>query len=92
MSVRRSKKQMERLKRARSKRAGVVGVRSQTMSTRWTKRSAATGRIIGNHKVIGSGGKRSAQTSSQPRPKLPLLSNGKDPTLGERFEEELYRS
>ncbi len=28
----------------------------------------------------------------QPRPKVPLLSGGKDPTLGERFEEELYRS
>jgi len=28
----------------------------------------------------------------QPRPRIPLLSGGKDPTLGERFEEELYRS
>jgi hypothetical protein len=26
------------------------------------------------------------------RPRVPLLSGGKDPTLGERFEEELYRS
>jgi hypothetical protein len=25
----------------------------------------------------------------QPRPRLPLLSGGKDPTLAERFEEEL---
>lgn len=30
--------------------------------------------------------------SQQPRPKVPLLSGGKDPTLGERFEDELYRS
>ena len=28
----------------------------------------------------------------QPRPRIPLLSSGQDPTLGERFEEELYRS
>lgn len=28
----------------------------------------------------------------QPRPKIPLLTGGKDPTLAERFEEELYRS
>ena len=28
----------------------------------------------------------------QPRPTVPLLPGGKDPTLGERFEEELYRS
>jgi hypothetical protein len=27
----------------------------------------------------------------QPRPRIPLLSGGQDPTLGERFEEELYR-
>ena len=28
----------------------------------------------------------------QPRPKVPLLSGGDDPKLGEPFEEELYRS
>ena len=26
----------------------------------------------------------------KPRPRLPLLFSGKDPTLAERFEEELY--
>ncbi len=26
----------------------------------------------------------------QPRPRLPLLSGGKNPTLAERFEEELH--
>lgn len=30
--------------------------------------------------------------SKQPRPKVPLLSKGKDPTLAERFEEELQGS
>jgi hypothetical protein len=28
----------------------------------------------------------------QPQPRVPLLSGGKHPTLGERFEEELHRS
>ena len=32
-------------------------------------------------------GRKSAE--DQPRPRLPLFS-GKDPTLAERFEEELY--
>lgn len=32
------------------------------------------------------------QRLEQPRPKIPLLSGGKDPTLAERFEEELRRS
>lgn len=27
----------------------------------------------------------------QPRPRVPLLPGGEDPTLGGRFEEELYR-
>ena len=33
-----------------------------------------------------------AHEGRQPRPRVPLLSGGQDPTLGERFEEELYRS
>ena len=28
----------------------------------------------------------------QPRPRIPLLVGGRDPTLGERLEEELYPS
>jgi hypothetical protein len=92
MSVRRSKKQIERLKKARSKRAGAVRARSRASSParHWAK-NAATGRIVGRRKTGG----RAQSTSgghSQPRPKVPLLSGSKDPTLGERFEEELYRS
>jgi hypothetical protein len=30
------------------------------------------------------------EDANYPRPRLPLLSGGKDPTLAERFEEELY--
>ncbi len=93
MVVRRSKQQIERLKKARNKRAGVGKVRSRTMlSARWTKKNSPTGQIVGGYKFDGNNGERLKQGRSQPRPKLPLLSGGKDPTLGERFEEELYRS
>ena len=93
MSVRRSKKQIERLKKARSKRAGAVRARSRASSpaTRWAKKNTATGRIVGRRKT-GGRARSTSGGSSQPRPKVPLLSGGKDPTLGERFEEELYRS
>lgn len=33
-----------------------------------------------------------AHGERQPQPRIPLLSGSKDPTLGERFEDELYRS
>lgn len=86
MASKHSKKQIERLKKAHGKRAGAVRAGSQVASsTRWTKRNASTDRIV------GSEAKRQMQAISQPRPKLPLLSGGKDPTLGERFEEELLR-
>jgi hypothetical protein len=34
--------------------------------------------------------KQPPKHAPEPRPRLPLLSGGKDPTLAERFEEELY--
>ncbi|CAN5910221.1 hypothetical protein BH23ACT11_BH23ACT11_12720 [soil metagenome] len=37
-------------------------------------------------------GENSEGHPKQPRPKVPLLSKGKDPTLAERFEEELHGS
>jgi len=37
----------------------------------------------------GTDGERK-DAGNQPRPRLPLLSGGKDPTLAERFEEELH--
>ncbi len=37
----------------------------------------------------GTDGQRK-DAREQPRPRLPLLSGGKDPTLAERFEEELH--
>ena len=92
MAAKRSKKQIEQIKRARSKNAG-----------RYVVRGSGSGMIAGKSvgravsKPRGYGGptpaaKTREKGSQQPRPKLPLLSGGKDPTLGERFEEELYRS
>lgn len=37
-------------------------------------------------------GENSEGRPKQPHPKVPLLSRGKDPTLAERFEEELHGS
>lgn len=43
---------------------------------------------LGPKSAEAADGKR----EEQPRPKVPLLSRGKDPTLAERFEEELHGS
>lgn len=45
-------------------------------------------KVRGNMDLLDSEQRKDIQ---QPRPKVPLLSGGKDPTLGERFEDELYR-
>jgi hypothetical protein len=42
-----------------------------------------------NRKRSPRDGEKSEQYPEQPRPKVPLLPKGKDPTLAERFEEEL---
>jgi hypothetical protein len=93
MAAKRPKKRIEQIRKARSKRAGSVKSRSQaTPAVRWGKKDAAASRIVRRYKSVRGGEKRTSETRSQPRPKLPLLSGGKDPTLAERFEEELYRS
>ncbi len=43
-------------------------------------------------RYLEEAGSNGAHDERQPRPRIPLLSGGQDPTLGERFEEELYRS
>lgn len=87
---------MERIKKARSAKAGrfvttraksgriVGGVRKKSLE-RSVPKTRTYGRSLPAMEVSGKSGR-------QPRPKIPLLSGGKDPTLGERFEEELYRS
>lgn len=58
------------------------------------QREAGKNHNLGEEKTLEP---RPAETTSgkrpkQPRPKVPLLSKGKDPTLAERFEEELHGS
>ena len=92
MSARRSKKQIERLKKARSK-AGRYIV-TVFKSGKFQVRKSA-GRAIPKTRTYGGSASAAltrGKDRQQPRPKVPLLSGGKDPTLGERFEEELYRS
>ena len=92
MAARRLKKQIERIRKARNKKAGRYVVRGSG-SGRTVGKSA--GRDVPKTRTYGRSA-LPAQTSGkdrqQPQPKVPLLSGGKDPTLGERFEEELYRS
>lgn len=92
MSVRRSNKHIARLKEARSRasRYIVTGSKSGKFQVRRSARQAVPKpRTYGGPaQVVEARGK----DLQQPRPKVPLLSGGKDPTLGERFEEELYRS
>ncbi len=96
MAVGRSRKQMERIKKARNAKTGrfvtthaksgriIVGVRKKSVG-RSVPKTRTYGRSFPATEVSGN-------SSRQPRPKIPLLSGGKDPTLGQRFEEELYRS
>ncbi len=90
MAAKRSKKQIEQIKRARSKKAGryvVRGSGSEMIAGKSVGRAVSKPRSYG-----GPAAKTREKDRQQPRPKLPLLSGGKDPTLAERFEEELYRS
>lgn len=96
MSVRRSRRQIERLKKARSAKSGrFVVARAKSGRIGGVVRNRGAGRTIPKARsyagsVVGARG--NGKDPQQPRPKIPLLTGGKDPTLGERFEEELYRS
>jgi hypothetical protein len=94
----RSKEQIERLrkKRARSAKTGkhfVIHTKSGSIHS--VVRDKGTGRTMPKAETYGptiSKARSDDEDPQQPRPKIPLLSGGKDPTLGERFEEELYSS
>lgn len=96
MAVRRSRRQIERLKKARSAKTGrFVVVHTKSGRIRSVVRNRGAGRTIPKAKTYGAtvvGARGNGKDLQQPRPKIPLLTGGKDPTLGERFEEELYRS
>jgi hypothetical protein len=95
MAVGRSRKQMERIKKARraknTDRFVVTRTRSGMIVGDVLKKSA--GRSVPKtraHTRSVPATKVSRENGRQPRPKVPLLPGGKDSTLGERFEGELY--
>lgn len=92
MVAKRSRKQLEQIKRARSKKAGRYVVRGSGSGTIAGKRVGRAVPKPGGYGDSAPAARIRKKDRQQPRPKLPLLSGGKDPTLAERFEEELYRS
>ncbi len=46
----------------------------------------------GEEETLGPEPSEATSREQQPRPKVPLLSGGEDPTLAERFAEELHGS
>ena len=92
MVARRSKKQIDRIKKARSKASRYI-VTSSKSGKFQVRRSV--GRVVPKTRTYGGlapAAETRVKARQQPRPKVPLLSGGKDPTLGERFEEELFHS
>ena len=92
MAARRLKKQIERIRKARSTASRYI-VSSSKSGKLQVRKSA--GRAVPKGRTYGGpapAAEARGKDHQQPRPKVPLLSGGKDPTLGERFEEELYRS
>ena len=92
MVTRRSKKQIDRIKKVRSKTSRYI-VTSSKSGKFQVRRSVM--RVVPKARTYGGlapAAETRGKDRQQPRPKVPLLSGGKDPTLGERFEEELYHS
>ncbi len=50
-----------------------------------------TGKYVRDKDGKAGRGEGKPSGDGQPRPRLPLLSGGKNPNLAERFEEELHR-
>jgi len=96
MPIERSRRQIERLKKARSAKTGrFVVVHTKSGRIHSVVRARGSGRVMSKAETYSPTIARARSNSEdlqQPRPKIPLLTGGKDPTLGERFEEELYRS
>ena len=93
MAAKRSKKKIEQIKRARGKKTGRYVVVRGPGSPVFVGKSV--GRAVSKPRGYGgptAAAKTREKDRRQPRPKLPLLSGGNNPTLAERFEEELYRS
>lgn len=96
MSPKRSKEQVERIKKAHKRATGRV-VSEHGKSGRIGPDKPRSGKHVLTQSSRSYGADlvspgHVAPADEQPRPKVPLLSGGSDPTLGKRFEEELYRS
>ena len=93
MPPRRTRKQIERIKKARSKVTGRYVVHhKRSVEGSDAVRSRRGVSTIRSYGRSVSGDVAITDQSGQPKPKVPLLSGGDDPTLGRRFEEELFRS
>ena len=95
MAGKRSKDQIERIKKVKTARSAKTGRFAVSRSKSGGFVSARSGRVVPKARAYGGASsptKAEGKERQQPRPKVPLLSGGKDPTLGERFEDELYRS
>ena len=78
------KGQTARFKKMRSSSGVYVVPRAKTGWSVVRRKDGGTGHVIFS--------RASGERVRQPEPRIPLLSGGKDPTLAERFEEELFAS
>lgn len=83
MASKRSRRQIERLKKARSAKTGrFVVVHTKSGAIRSVVRGKGAGKAVPKAKTYGAivAGTRGGDAGSrQPRPRVPLLSGGKDP-------------
>ena len=84
------KAQSARLRKMRSSSGAFVVSHASTGGSKARRQGGGSGHVVVSG-AIGRGGD-SDKRSRQPEPRIPLLSGGKDPTLAERFEEELFAS
>ena len=89
MPTRRSRRQIERIKKARGAKSGrFVMVHTKSGAIRSVVRDRDAGMAVPKAKTYGAivVGGRGAYDPRQPRPKIPLLSGGKDSTPAGRPE------
>lgn len=101
MTPKRSRKQIERIKKAHSRATGRHVMHKTKLGTVINDRvKSKLSRINRVAEEYGTGPADSvnkaetygtAPVDEQPKPRVPLLSGGSDPTLGKKFEEELHR-
>ena len=90
MVARRKKVQIDRIKKPLSRASRYVVASSKSGKFQDLRSIARVGPKARTSGGRGSDEELRVKDRQQPRPKVPLLSGSKDPTLGERFQEELY--